>query len=321
MTRNTMEGWIPEEWGGKVVSKVQQFSAVEKLARPEPMNTDVKNVPRDAGVDTESVAKGAAYGEDLSTNDVVTLTARKIGKAIRLAEEDLQDTKMVGDIIDSKKTSWATSYSKFLDNAALGTSAAENGTTVLYTSLYKALKTTNAATGYTANDNVVVTVTGDSWNVTYDKLSQVFSRYEEGDYFDDANTVVIAHPYFKGAFRGVKDTQGDPIFVQGLAGTPDTLFGSPVSWTNGAKVSATATASPAATPAAGAAGTAGNPLLFVGNKDFLILGKRGGPESMVAPADSGVGFLTDETIIKMRSRRGFAVAHEKAWAVLEKIGA
>jgi len=319
MARNTMEAWIPEEWGGKVVSKVQQSSAVEKLARPEPMATDVKNIPRDAGVDTESVSKGAAYGEDTSTNDVVTLTARKLGKAIRLAEEDLQDTKNVANVLDNKKTSWATSYAKFLDNATLGVSAAENGTTIPFTSLYRALNTTNAATGYTADDNVVVTVTGDTFLVTYDKLSAAFGLYEAGDYFDDENTVVIAHPYFKTAFRGIKDTTGQPVFVQGLAGTPDSLFGAPVSWTNGAKVTATATSSPSG--AGGASGVAGNPLLFVGNKDYIVLGIRSGPESMVAPADSGVGFLTDETIIKMRARRGFGVAHEKAWAVLEKVAA
>jgi hypothetical protein len=46
MARQTFEDWIPEEWGGAVVTKVRAISAVEALARHEPMTTDTKHVPR-----------------------------------------------------------------------------------------------------------------------------------------------------------------------------------------------------------------------------------------------------------------------------------
>jgi HK97 family phage major capsid protein len=299
--RNTYEDWIPEIWGGAVITRVQQVSAVERLARREPMTSDTKHVPRSAGVGVETVAKGAAYGEDTSANDDVLLTARKLGKIIRIADEDLADTAQVADIIATKRLDWATSYGKYFDNATLAVTGAENGTTRPYTSLYMALRTTNSDTSYTADANRLAGA------ATYDNLSATFALAESGDYFSESDTVVIAHPAFRAALRGVKDSQNNPIFVQGLAGTPDTLFGAPITWTNGARLNATATDSPT-----------GNPLLFVGNRNYLIVGDRSGPETKTASADSGAAFGTDEALLKMRARRGFAVGHEAAWAVFEK---
>ncbi|KND38475.1 phage major capsid protein [Streptomyces acidiscabies] len=303
MARNTYEDWIPEEWSGPVITRVNQLSAVERLARRIPMATDTKHVPRSAGVGVNFIAKGAAYTEDTSVNDDVLLAALKFGRAIRLADEDLQDTSQVANIIAVKQNDWATSYAKFIDNATLATSAAGNGTTVPFTSLYYALTQNNSDTGYTANANLTQTGSG---GTTYTNLSATLADYEQSDFFDDGNTIVIASPAFKAKFRNVKDDEGRPIFVTGLAGTPDTLFSYPVAWSNGSRLSATATDAPA-----------GNPVLFVGNRDYLFLGIRSGPEYREAAADSGVGFLTDEAVLKMRSRRGFVVAHEKAWACLE----
>ena len=300
MARNTMEAWVPEEDGSTVLQRVNQLSGIERFARREPMNTDTKNVPRSAGVGVESIGKGGAYGEDESVNDAVTLVARKFGKAIRIAEEDLDDTLV--DVIASKQRDWATSYAKFVDNAALGVTAASNGTTVPFTSVYRALTQSNGDTGYTANDNLEQSAGA----VTYDLLSTTLGHVEDSDYFDDGSIVVIAHPQFRGAFRGIKDDQNMPVFIQGLAGTPDTLFGYPVAWSSGTKTSATATAAPD-----------GNPLLVVANRDYLILGVRSGPESVFIDGTRGLSALTDEAILKMRARRGFAVGHEHAFAALE----
>lgn len=305
--RNTYEDWIPEEWDSQVITRVRQMSALEAYARRHPMASDTRNVPRSAGVGVESISKGGSYGEDTSANDSVTLTARKLGKAIRIAEEDLQDS--AADILATKRMDWATSYAKFLDNACLGVTAAENGTTIPFTSLYKALRTTNSDTSYTADANYVVSASGSA--VSYTNLSQTLGLVEESDYWDDGMALVIAHPSFKRKLREIKDDQNRPIFVAGQggdSGTPDTLFGHPVRWSLGAKTHATATDAPT-----------GNPLLFVGNRDYLFLGIRSGPESAVAGADTGAAFLTDEALLKMRSRRGFACAHEKAWAVLEDV--
>ncbi len=74
----------------------------------------------------------------------------------------------------------------------------------------------------------------------------------------------------------------------------------------GAKTSAINTARPE-----------GNPLLIVANTQMLKLGVRSGPESRLVSGDTGIGFLSDESILKMRSRRGFTIGTEFAFAILE----
>jgi hypothetical protein len=382
MARNTLEAWIPEEYDSSVIIRIQNTSAIEATARKIPMKSDTKWVPRTAGMDVELIPKGGAYGEDTSLNDSVLLTVYKFGKALRIAEEDIGDS--VADLIAAKKTDWGTSYARMLDNSALGTTAAANGTTVAFTSIYRALSQTDAATGYTAGQNLssagvnlgtvaltaaldlltstqahglavgdkfkVVTsaggfvagttyfvrstpssttwtasstlngpqfdITADSSTVingktgviNYDNLSDVLSFYEGGDYFDEANTVIYAHPTVKSALRKVKNSVGDPMFVQGDVSTknPDTIFGYPIKWTLGARTSAVSTSKPT-----------GNPLVIFANTDYVFLGVRSGPESMAAGGDTGASMLTDEALIKMRSRRAFALANPFAAAVLE----
>lgn len=301
MARNTYEAWIPEEYDSGVIQRVNQMSAVEALASRVPMSSDTKSIPRSAGVGVGLVDKGGTYSEDTSTNDDITLTAKKLGKAIRIAEEDIDDS--LADILSTKMSDWATSYAKFLDNATLAVSATA-GSGVPFDSVYYTLTQTDSGVGYTANDNVTTA----SGSVTYANLSDTLSDVEGGDYFDLSRMVVIAHPSFRGTFRGIKDDQNQPIFVrgqQGDRGTPDTLFDIPVRWSLGAKVSATATDAPT-----------GKPLLVVVNQDFLRLGIRSGPESVFIDGRDGLSALTDESILKMRARRGFALGHPKAAAVL-----
>lgn len=307
MARNTFEDWIPEEWDSQVIQRTQAVSVIESEAKQYPMSTDTRHIPRSAGVDVNGVAKGTAYGEDESVNDEVLLTAKKAGRAIRIADEDLQDSNVA--ILEQKRVDWATSWAKYMDNACLAVTAAVSGVTVPFTSVYKAIRTTNADTDYTADDNYVATATGSA--LTYDNLSAVLGRVEGGDYWDESLTLVVAHPSLRERIRNIKDDQNQPIFVRGQggdSGTPDTLFGHRIRWSLGAKTSATAVHNPT-----------GNPLLIVVNRDFLALGKRSGPESRVAGPDSGAAFLTDEALLKMRARRAFALTHEKAAAVLEVV--
>lgn len=308
MAVNNVDDWIPEEPSSEVIQRVNQMSVVERLARVWTMSTRTRSVPRSAGMDVEGIAAGGTYTEDASLNDEVILLARKMGKALRLDDEDLQDSTLV-DILNVKKLDWAISYAKFFDQACIGTTGAENGTTILFTSIYKALRTTNADTGYTADANYVASASGTA--VSYDNLSGVLSLAEQGDYWDDSRALVIAHPGYKAKLRGIKDNDLRPVFIEGQGGdkgTPSTLFGYPIEWSLGARTHATNSANPS-----------GNQLLTVGNRDYFYKGVRSGPESVVAGADTGIGFLTDQAILKVRARRGFAVAHEKAWAVLEDL--
>ncbi len=313
MARETFgTGWIAVQTGDRAIQALMQNSAVEALARPEPMATDTKQVPRSGDFAIASVAKGATYAETTGVNDYVQLIARKAGGVLRVAEEDLTDTTV--DILATKREGAARNMAKFFDNATLGTSAAENGTTVLYTSIYKALRTTNSASGsyaYTADANYI------GGSATYANLSNTLATYEASDFYDEGQGFVIASPVFKSVFRNILDGQGRPIFLDSRdqGNVKDTLFGIPVTWSMGARVSAVNTSSPT-----------GNPLLIVGNRDLLIKGMANLSPEIASPnpgfalqrARTGVGFLTDEALMKAAMRRGFNIGTEKAFAVFEK---
>lgn len=303
MAMNDHAVWVPEEWGGDVLTAVEKTSAVEALGRIEPMTTTTKHVPREGGIGIDVIDKAGTYVEDDVDDDEVELRARKFVRAISLADEDIKDLDGLIDVLNVKKVAWATSYAKGFDNACLATIGPMSMTAKRpFVSVREAVRTTYSDLGYTADAHYLASA-GD---VTYDDLSQVLGMYEDGDYFDEANTIVIASPAFKRTFRDIKDDNNRPIFVQGRDGTPDTLFGYPARWTPGARTSTALSKAPT-----------GNPLMVVGNRQFLIVGRRSGPESFVAGADSGVGFLTDEAKMKMRARRAFAVGHPAAFAVLE----
>jgi HK97 family phage major capsid protein len=312
MARNTYEAWIPEEFGSQVIQRVTQVSALEAYAQRIPMATQTRSTPRSAGVDVGMVSKGGAYSEDTSTNDDVVLRVQKFGKAIRIAEEDIDDS--LADVVNAKQVDWATAYAKTLDNACLAVTAAKASSGCAFDSLYYLLTQNNSATGYTANSNITQTATG-APAITYANLSTVAGIYEAGDYFDEGDTIVIAHPKYKQLLRGVLDSQNRPIFQEGSTGVPgggqgrtaDTIFGYRVHWSLGAKTSAAPTPTPS-----------GNPLLIIGNPRYLLLGIRSGPESVFIDGRNGLAALTDESILKMRSRRGFAPGVEQAFSILEQ---
>lgn len=306
--RDTMEAWIPEEFDSQVIMRVNQISGVEALGSPVPMNSETRSVPRSAGIGVSLVAKGGSYGEDQSVNDAVILSAQKFGMAVRIAEEDIDDA--IADVIATKQKDWATSYGKMFDNACLAVSAAP-GSGVPFSSVYYALTQSDANTGYTANTNL--TQTG-SAGTTYATLSQSLSPVERNNYFDISEMVCLAHPAYRNLLRNIKDNNGRPIFQEstagfpggGMAASPDTIFGIPIHWSLGAMTSAVATPTPT-----------GSPLIVWANRNYMIVGRRSGPESVFIDGRNGLSALTDESILKMRARRAFAVGHENAFAVHE----
>jgi HK97 family phage major capsid protein len=316
MAASDVDNWIPEEEGGPVLQKIQATSVVETEARQEPMSTLTKKVPRDGGVDFEgATTKGVAIAEDDSDVDTVLLTARKLARIVRLNDEDTEDTREVANVITQKQLGWATAYGIGFDNSTLAVTAAENGTTIPFTSLYTVIRTTNAAlpdgVTYTADDNLVIgsTAVADPY-VSYLDLSGLFGLLETSNYWADPDMLVVAHPAFRMYMRGIVDDNNRPIFAENQAaasgGVRDTLFGVRIRWTTGARKSAVATNKPT-----------GLPLMFVGNRQFLVKGNRSGPEYAVAGPNSGAGFTTDQTLLKFRTRRGFAVGNPFAWACFE----
>src|SRR5690606_5746229 len=213
------------------------------------------------------------------------------------------------------------SYADEFDNACLGVSAAESDTPSNlrpYTSLYKALRTTDSDVGYTADTNyltwdddnlsISASATGAS---AYEKFSALFEKVENGKYWNQAEMRVIAHPSFRSVMRLAMDGNGSPIFkesayIDSATQRPvDTLFTTPIAWSRGARVSATATDNPT-----------GNPLMFYVNRRYMARGDRSGPESQVAaarPQDD-----TDVTSVKFRVRKGFKLTPPPAASLLER---
>ncbi|OKI16623.1 phage major capsid protein [Streptomyces sp. CB03911] len=299
MARNTFEAWIPEEYDSKVITRITQTSAVEALASRVPMGSDTRHTPRSAGMGVDVIDKGSAYGEDTSLNDEVILYAKKFGKVLRVAEEDIDDS--LANILATKMQDWAISYAKILDNACLAVTAGV-GTGVPFTSLYSLLHTTDATLSYTADDNIVTAASG---GATYTDYSNAIGKVEAGDYYDPSTLLAIAHPTFKKSLRGIVDSQSRPIFIEGLAGTPDSIFGVQIRWSLGARTSATATSAPT-----------GRPLMAFVSTDMMLLGIRSGPESVFIDGRDGTSALTDESLLKMRARRGWAYGHPAGASIL-----
>jgi len=308
--------WIPIEYDSEVIQRVLMESAIERFGSRVPMRSKTKSIPRSAGI---TVTAGTTYVDDTSTNDEVTITARRFIARFKIDEDDLADASTRMDVIRTKGIDWAISYADVFDNACLAVTGAENGTTVPFTSVYRALRSTNSDTSYTADDNylqwdddlinIPATPLGTS---LYEKLSALFKKVETGKYWSPADMLVIAHPGWRDALRLCLDAQGRPIFQPGVGfglpgnGTPDALFNTPIVWTRGAKTSPTNTGSPG-----------GNDVLFFANARFLKRGDRSGPETLTD--DARAQDDTDDYAIKFRTRRGFVVSHEKAMAVLERI--
>ncbi len=299
-----LNNWIPIEWDSEIIMRVLKASAIEATAQRHSMATSTKRILRQQGY---SVSVGKTYTRDDSDLDYVTLTARRFMGQSVLDEDDVADADMIVDTIAARAADWAVSYATALDNACIGVTASENGTTAPFTSVYKSLRTTDSDASYTADDHYVNYAGAAS--AAYDSFSEALRRVEVTDYWDENNALIIANPAFRDVLRRTKDNNGTPIFVQGQgadSGQPDRLFGVEIFWSRGAKTSPVVTASPG-----------GNPLLvFVGNRDLMKLGVRSGPESRfdVSSAQDSV----DEMAVKFRSRRGFKLGHQRAFSVLEK---
>jgi len=303
-TAGYLNNWIPIEWDSEVIMRVLKASAIEALAQRHNMQTSTKRILRQQSYD---VHVGKTYVPDEGDLDYVTLTARRFMGQSVLDEDDVADADMIVDTIAARAADWAVSYATALDNACLGVTAVENGTTAPFTSVYKHLRTNDTAAGYTADANYVNH--NGAASAAYDDLSRALALVEDSDYWDENRSLIIASPAFREVLRNVKDDNGTPIFVRGQggdSGQPDTLFGVEIFWSRGAKTAHSVSPSPT-----------GNPLLvFVGNRDLLKLGVRSGPESRfdMSSALSNV----DDMAVKFRSRRGFQLGHPKAFSVLEK---
>lgn len=315
--RNDYDVWKPVEYDSAAIKEMNRVSVIEALGRSVPMASDTKRVRRTGDFEVAGVAKGAAYGYDTNTNDYVELIASKVGGLRKIAEEDLGGDVEGGEqILADTEQQAANAMAMTFDQGCLGTTAARNGTTVLWNSVYYTLSQADATLplgAYAASANILQwdqsDVTADG-KVGYRQISQFLALYEEGPYYDEGNTVVIAAPSWRHVLRTVMDANGQPYWKDGQ----DNLFGYPVRWTTGARKHATTTKTPT-----------GSPLIVVANRDLLINGKakltpqmvNANPGVALQRAIQGIGFESDEAIFKAAMRRGFELGEPRGAAVLE----
>ncbi len=322
--RQDLENLIPIETSQEVIQRVAKVSAIEALAEPETMTTDTKQVARFGGFTVATVAKGADYAFSTNTQDLVDLIARKIGGAAKVAEEDLVDTITGEGTMRRIEQEAGSALAKTFDHACIGTTTASNGTTSPFVSIYQAVTTTQSTPwgSYTANANRVqiprLTTGNPTPNATWqDGIISWLAKYEESDFFEEENTFVLASPQVKSIFRGIRDADGNPVFIPGgqQSGAAPSLFGyESFRFTTGARTHATMTDAPT-----------GNPLIIIGNRRALRRGLArtsagmvpGNPGVQWQRAAQGIGFLSDEAIMKAMMRRAFVVSVPQAVSVLE----
>lgn len=281
---NEENGWIPVQSESDVLLRDVVTSAVESAGRKVRMTSRTVSVPRFAAQGVDVVAEHATIPVLDGDADEVTLVARKFANRFAISIEDREDA--VADAINAFKREWLSNYAIKLDNAALGTTAAGNGTTVPFDSVYYTVGAGNReATAGALTYDYFVTAIGD------------MEANRKG------GLVVIAHPAFRMALRNLKDEAGDRVVADPFGAGVPTVFGHEVYFSYGAATSATASDEPT-----------GNPLLIVANKSGLIVGQRSGPESQVSEIPQ---WATDEVELKMRSRRGFVLADADSARVIE----
>lgn len=286
-------GWIPEEQSSTAIQALFQNSVVEAVARRENMQSRTKAIPRFAADAPTVVAEGAQIPEADVDLDEIILVAHKWAKILNISEEDLNDSLV--DVLNTYKTEWVGRYARKFDNACLGVSAAKTNTDVApYTSVFNAATTAGR----------VVNTAG---ALTFEDVNDALAAVETGPYFDPANTVFITHPRMLGGLRNLKDSDGNRVVEAPLAGTPGSLFGYPLLVSQGAAVSTSATDAPT-----------GDPLLIAGNSKLLVVGDRSGVESQVSDQAE---FRTDEVLLKVRTRKAFAVADPTSFTVIRKTAA
>lgn len=275
-------GWIPEPGSNEALLRDVEVSAVEAVARKVTMTSRTVSVPRFSANGVDVVPEHAVIPIKDATLDEVVLTAHKFADRFAISVEDKEDA--VVDALNAYKSEWLSNFAITLDNAALGVT----GTGGPFESVYRAVGAGNR--------------TATAGNLSYEDLQTVIGDMEGNR---KGGLVIIAHPKFKMALRNLKDEDGLRVFDVATAtgaGVPS-LFGHEVRFSYGAATSASYSDNPT-----------GNPLLVVANKSGLILGVRSGPESAVSDAPQ---WETDHIELKMRARRGFALASADSARVVE----
>lgn len=305
MASRDMSAWVPIIWDDQVTQREVQASAVYDSARIMNMISNTYEIPRFTAA---NVSGGSALTEDTNNGDVANLYSYQFNGKFTLDEAQIEDSP--ADEVAAVTYEWLNSYHISYDNACLGVSAARSTTTSNfqpYNSVYYTVRHADAGTNYNADDNYTLT----SGGLTYDGLNTALGKVEGNKYWNPVNACAILHPAMKKGIRGIKNTQGSPIFVESSGGFPGggvmpryELFGLPVYWSFGAQVSTNFQMT-----------SVGNPLVVFANRRHLVRGDRIGPQAQFINANININAL--EHTVQFRARQGFCATVPGAMSVLE----
>lgn len=288
MATNDFSSWTPIEYDPTATTISVQRSAVEAVARRMTMGSSTKEIARLLGADVH-------LGSDLTddTNDGSTVTMYSTIYNGKKVVDEAEADDAFAEVISSATYTWLNNMNITHDNASLGVSAARSATPGdgrPFNSLLSTLLTADAEAGYGAGDNVV------ELQANYVGLSTTLGLVEASAFAGNVNElVVIAHPSLRNSLRNVKDSQQRPIFIDSSANVKqDTLFNLPITWTLGAKETASIAGALSASTL--------NPLLFVANRSNLVDGTRMAPQARLIPASMNPDSLAH--VVQTVARKG-----------------
>lgn len=310
MAAADFSAWTPIIWDDQVVQREVQASVVYDVAREMNMVSNTYEIPRFTNA---NVSGGATLTDDTNNGDVVNLYSYQFNGKFTLDEAQVEDSP--ADVVAANTFEWMNSFHQTFDNACLGVSAARSTTVTNYqpfNSVYYVVNQNDSDVGYTAGTNYVKTGSG---GLTYDYASQGLGFVENTRFWNDTNGCAIIHPSLKRSIRGIKDSQGRPIFLESTAGFPGggvrpqyELFGVPAYFSFGAIVSQNFQG------VLGQAAT-GNPLIIFANRRMLVRGDRIPPQAQFINANININAL--QHTLQFRARQGFCATVPQAFGVVE----
>lgn len=301
MAVRNISAWIPIPLNSGLVQGDSLLSVVERLSVRRPLSSSAQEFPRLIGAD---VSGGRSLTEDSHDGSKITMYDYLYNGKHSFNEDEIEDA-VAG--MEGFSQEWLSELNIAFDNASIGVTGARSSTASdkrPYTSIYRAVRSSDSEIEYTANANYV------SGAVSYLNLSSTFGKVEtakNGRFYREGSMAVLAHPSLRESLRNLRDLQERPVFLEanGINVAQDTIFGKPITWCPGA-ISSTSFAM----------STTGKPLLVVVNRNFLLYGPRVEPQSRLIPASMNPTELVHT--LQHRARRGFLLTVPHAAAVFEK---
>lgn len=306
MAATSLSTWVPVLKESFAVGREVQDSAVVATARLRNMESNQVDVPRFANAD---VGVGDTLTDDTNLADTASMFSQLFNGKFLVSEAEYEDSP--ADAVEAYVAEWLNSFNMAYDNASIGVTAARSGTASAkapYTSIYKAVRTADTGTAYTADANYTATGTG---GLTYANLNAALGKVEGTKFWTPNSGVVYIHPALRDDIRGLLGSNNQPIFVESSSGYPGggvrpvyNLFGYPAYFTFGANTSSSF-----------AMTEAGKPLIVFVNRQKLVHGNRIAPESRFINANLNTSAL--QHTIQARARKGFVLTVPNAASVLE----